>query len=83
MRAISNLLVALALGFAAWYGYTNFIADTSGAGASDPDSGYNCRSALAQLAEDYRCRDDAGCELRDEDLEEIQVLEKEIERYCN
>ena len=83
MKSITNLAVLAALGWAAWYGYTHLSAGSSGTGASTETDGYNCRGALAKLAQDYRCRDDASCALSEEELAALKEREMAIEKNCN
>lgn len=83
LKTIVNLAVLAALGWAAWYGYTNWVAASSGTGAAVDTSGYNCRAALAKLAQDYECRDAANCTLSDEELAALKEREVAIEKNCN
>lgn len=83
VKMITNLAVLAALGWAAWYGYTHWAAASSGTSASTDTHGYNCRDALAKLAQDYRCRDDASCTLSEEELAALKEREMAIEKNCN
>lgn len=83
MKFILNLIVLAALGYAGWYGYTNWAATSSDSVTATPTSGYNCRAALARLATDYECRDAAGCTLSDEELADLKERELAIEKNCN
>jgi len=49
LKMIGNLAVLAALGWAAWYGYTNWVAASSDSGTAADTGGYNCRVALAKL----------------------------------
>jgi len=81
MKRLVNALVLVAFFGAAWYGYTNWIESAADPG---PDtSGFNCRGALARLAQDYRCRDDANCTLGEQERGELRELEAQIEANCN
>ena len=83
VKMISNLVVLAALGWAVWYGYTHWVAASSGTSASRDTAGYNCRGALAKLAEDYRCRENANCTLSQEELAALKEREMAIEENCN
>ena len=83
MKSLLNLLVLVALGAAAWSGYTNFIAFQPGGDETAETQGFNCRAALSRLAEDYKCRDTADCSFSGEDEAALKRLETDIERYCN
>lgn len=83
MKFIINLLVLAALGWAAWYGYTHLTATSDDTNASTRPAQYNCRQALAKLAEDYRCRDAAACTLTSDELAAITERELDIAEHCN
>ena len=83
VKMIGNLAVLAALGWSAWYGYTKWVEASSGTSTSTDSGGYNCRHALAKLAQDYRCREDAGCTLSDEELVALKEREMAIEKNCN
>ena len=83
IKMIVNLAVLAALGWAAWYGYTNWVAASSDSGTAVDTSGYNCRIALAKLAQDYKCRDAANCTLSEEELADLKEREIAIEKNCN
>jgi hypothetical protein len=82
-KMIVNLAVLAALGWAAWYGYTGWVAASSDSGTAADTGGYNCRLALAKLAQDYQCRDDANCTLSQEELAALKEREMAIEKNCN
>ncbi len=83
LQKIMNLVVLAALGCAAWYGYTHWIAATSGTAGTAQESGFNCRHALAKLAEDYTCRNSDTCTLTNDELTAMQNREADIEQHCN
>lgn len=83
MKSLVNLLVLVAFGAAAWYGYSNFVGLPSGDDEAADAQGFNCRSALSRLAQDYKCRDTADCSFSSEDEAALKRLETDIERYCN
>ncbi len=83
LKMIGNLAVLAALGWAAWYGYTNWVAASSDSGTAADTDGYNCRVALAKLAQDYKCRDAANCTLSEEELAALKEREMAIEKNCN
>ncbi len=83
VKMVVNLAVLAALGWAAWYGYTNWVAASSGTSSSTDTGGYNCRGALARLAQDYECRDAANCTLSQEELAALREREIAIEKNCN
>jgi hypothetical protein len=83
LKMIGNLAVLAALGWAAWYGYTNWVAASSDSDTAADTGGYNCRVALAKLAQDYKCRDAANCTLSDEELAALKEREMAIEKNCN
>jgi len=83
VKMIANLAVLAALGWAGWYGYTHWVAASSGTSTSTGTDGYNCRGALAKLAQDYRCREDANCTLSQEELAALKEREMAIEKNCN
>lgn len=83
VKLIVNLAVVAALGWVAWYGYTKWFAASSDSGTSAETDGYNCRGALAKLAQDYKCRDAANCTLSEEELAALKEREMAIEKNCN
>ena len=83
VKMIVNLAVLAALGWTAWYGYTHWAAASSGTITSTDTHGYNCRGALAKLAQDYKCRDAANCTLSEEELAALKEREMAIEKNCN
>ena len=83
MKSLTNALVLVALFGAAWYGYTNYIESSADPDIERETGGFNCRGALNRLAQDYRCRDDANCELSEEDVDALRELEANIEKHCN
>ena len=83
MQRIMNLLVMGALICIGWYGYSNWIAASADPSYPAPEAAFNCRQALATLAEDYACRDSAACELSNADMAELVELERSIEQHCN
>ena len=83
MRYIVNLLVLAALGWAAWYGYTHLIATSDETNNSARPAQYNCRQALAKLAEDYKCRNAASCTLSSDQISALKDRELAIAEHCN
>ena len=83
MQRIANLLVLGALVCLGWYGYSKWIAASADPSYPPREAAFNCRQALATLAEDYACRDSAGCELSNADMAEVRELERTIEQRCN
>ena len=83
LKMIGNLAVLAAFGWAAWYGYTNWVAASSDSGTAADTGGYNCRIALAKLAQDYQCRDAANCTLSEEEQAALKEREMAIEKNCN
>ncbi len=83
MKSLTNALVLLAFFGVAWFGYTKWIESSADPTPASESQGFNCRAALARLADDYRCRDDANCTLSDEDLVALRELESQIEENCN
>ena len=83
LSKIMSLVVLVALGWAGWYGYSNWIAASSGTGSSAQGTSFNCRQALAQLAEDYACRNSDSCTLTSDELSTMKTREADIEKHCN
>ena len=83
LQKIMSLLVLLALGWSAWYGYTHWFAATSGTSEPAQGAAYNCRHALARLAEDYACRESDGCTLTSDQVTAMKNREVAIEQHCN
>ena len=83
LKKVMNLVVLAALGWAAWYGYSQWRADSSTSTGAAQEAGFNCRHALARLAEDYKCRDSDSCTLTSAELTALKKREANIEKYCN
>lgn len=81
MQRLVNALVVVAFFGAAWFVYTDWIESEADPDVEEP--GFDCRGALTRLARDYRCRDDANCELSEQELARLRELEAEIEENCN
>lgn len=80
---ILNLAVLAGLGWAAWYGYTHWLPASSDSGDREQAATFNCRQALARLAEDQACRSSASCTLTSDELAEMKTREADIEQHCN
>lgn len=80
---ITNLAVAALLGWLAWYGYSHWVAASSGADDSAQGTWFNCRQAKASLARGYECRDSSSCTLTGEEKSDLKTLEAGIEENCN
>ena len=83
LKKVMNLVVLAALVWAGWYGYSQWRADSSGGVGAAQEAGFNCRHALARLAEDYKCRDSDSCTLTSNELTALKKREADIEQYCN
>ncbi len=83
LKKVMNLVVLAALVWAAWYGYSQWRADSSGSVDAAQEAGFNCRHALARLAEDYKCRASDSCTLTDAELTALKKREADIEQHCN
>lgn len=80
---VKNLVVVAVLGWVAWYAYSQLqpvpsVADNTVEGAS-----FNCRKALAMLADDYNCRDSSACTMTPDELDDLKRRESGIEKNCN
>lgn len=83
MKQIKNLLIPAVLICLGWYGYSEWIAASADPSYPAAEKAFNCRQALATLAEVYACRDAAGCDLSSDELAELRELERSIEQHCN
>ena len=83
LEKITSLAILAALGWAAWYGYSNWTTASSSSTGPAQEAAFNCRQALARLAEDYACRDSDSCTLTNDELIDIENREADIERHCN
>ena len=81
MGKLLNALVVVGFFAAAWYVYTNWIESAADPGSESTE--FNCRGALARLAEDYACRDDPSCTLSEDQVKSLRELEANIEAHCN
>jgi len=78
-----SLVVLAALAWAGWYGYSHWAAASSGTKSSVQGTSFNCRHAIAQLAEDYACRNSDSCTLTSDELSAMKTREAGIEKHCN
>ena len=83
LEKIMSLAVLAALGWAAWYGYTHWNATSTDSGDRPQTSSFNCRQALARLAEDEACRSSDSCTLTNDELAQMKKRESDIEQHCN
>jgi len=83
LKNVMNLAVLAALGWAAWYGYTHWVAAQTGSPASAQGTAFNCRQALARHAEDQACRTSDSCSMTSDELAQMKQRESDIEQYCN
>jgi hypothetical protein len=83
MGTIVNLAVLVALGWAAWYGYSSWTASSTDSGNRAPAATFNCRQALARLAEDQACLTSDSCTLTRDELAVMKQREADIEQHCN
>lgn len=83
VKLLWNVLVIAALGWGGWYGYTHWVSSSSDTGSARPAAAFNCRQALARLADDYACRDSASCDMPAEELAAMKEREAAIEQHCN
>ena len=80
---VKNLMVVAILGWVAWYAYSQLqpvpsVVDNTVEGAS-----FNCRKALAMLADDYKCRNSSTCTMTSDELDDLRQRETDIEKNCN
>ena len=80
---VTSLAVIAAIGWGAWYGYSNWGPSSSSVSDSQQGFGFNCRHALARLAEDYACRDSDACTMTSDELSDLKKREADIEENCN
>ncbi len=83
LKEVMGLVVLVAMGWLAWYGYTNWRAATTEPVYSEKKTSFNCRQALAKLAEDQAILRSDAYSLTSEELAEIKRRESDIEQYCN
>ena len=83
LEKLTSLAILAALGWGAWYGYSHWSAASSSSTGPAPEAAFNCRQAVARLAEDYACRNSDSCTMTDNDLIDLENREADIERYCN
>jgi hypothetical protein len=80
---VKSLFVLAVLAWVAWYGYSQWDSAPSGVGEPNQRGAFNCRQALAKLAEDYNCRNSESCTLSGDDQAEMRKRETDIEQFCN
>ncbi len=78
-----NLAIAAAVAWAAWYGYTHWIASPIDPTARVQTTAYNCRQAVARLAEETACRSSSSCTMTSDEVAAMQQRELDIEQHCN
>lgn len=83
LEKIMSLAVLAALGWAGWYGYTHWIAASTDSGDPPQVSRFNCKQALARLAEDQACRSSDSCDMTHVELIAMKDREADIEQHCN
>ncbi len=83
LEKITTLAVLAALAWAAWYVYSHWTDTSSGTDSTAQETGFNCRQAVAKLAQDYACRNSDSCTLTSDELTDMKNREVDIEKYCN
>jgi hypothetical protein len=80
---IMSLAVLAALAWAGWYAYTHWTAASTDASDSTHRPAFNCRQALARLAEDQACRTSDSCFMTSDEVAQMKQTESDIAQYCN
>ena len=80
---VTSLATVAVLGWVAWYAYSLWDPAASVANNAVEGASFNCRKALAMLAEDYACRDSGSCTMTFDELRDLKNREMDIEKYCN
>jgi len=80
---LKNLVMLAVLGGIAWYGYSLWQEPATPVNDAVPGASFNCRTALAEMAKSYACRDSSACEMTDYELDRLKRLEIDIGIYCN
>ena len=83
LEKIMTMAVLVALGWAAWYVYSHWNTEPSSSPDPAQAATYNCRQALARLAEDYACRDSDACTLTSDESAAMKNRELDIDQNCN
>ena len=83
LKELLGLAVLAAMGWLAWYGYTNWKAATADPVYSEQKTSFNCRQALAKFAEDQAVLRSDAYSLTSDELAEMKRRESDIEQYCN
>ena len=83
LETIKSLVVLGILAWIGWYAWSQWQPTTSTTDETVPGASFNCRKALADLAEDYTCRDSANCSMTEHELSQIKRLETNISIYCD
>ncbi len=82
-RSVINLAVFAVLGSVAWHAYSQLEPVPSSVSNAVQANAFNCRTALAQLAKDYACKDSDSCSMTRDQLTDSENREANIEQYCN
>ena len=80
---LKSLVMLAVFGGIVWYGYSMWQEPSPPVNDAVPGASFNCRTALADLAKSYACRDSSSCGMTDYELERIRTLEIDIGKYCN
>jgi len=82
-ETIKSLIVLAVIGGIGWYAWSQWEPTSSSTDETIPGASFNCRKSLADLAEDYACRDSANCSMTEHELNQIKSLETNISIYCD
>jgi len=80
---VTNLAVVAAIGWIAWYAYSQIEPASSDRSNSDQGAIFNCKSALAERESDYACIDSDTCTMTPDELAEMKDREADIEQNCD
>ena len=80
---LKSLVMLAVFGGIAWYGYSLWTERSSDVDETIPGASFNCRTALAEMAKSYACRDSSACEMTNYELDRLKRLEIDIGIYCN
>ncbi len=81
--SVKSLVVLAAIVWVAWYAYSQWDSTPSVASDDTQVATFNCGRALAELANDYACRDSDTCSLSSDELRDLKPREADIERFCD
>jgi hypothetical protein len=83
MKKLVDIIVLGLIGYAAWYGYSHFVSGSPEASGPLTTQNFNCRQALATLAQETACQSSAACTLTSNEIDAMHQRERDIHENCN